>query len=308
MNFKPNFAIIGAQKSGTTTLYEYLKQHPDIYMSKPKEPVFFADDKLYNKGFQFYINKFFKGYNGQKMVGEASTAYSYYIDLQKTVKRIFEFNKDMKLIYVLRNPIERALSSYWWNVRIFIETLTFEKALKLEEKRENTTHILDPWSYKRKGLYFHVIQTYLKYFPKKNLYVVLLDDLKTSPQLTCNEIFNFLHVSKFQIKAIPKKNQNPSALPKNKLIYLFIRRPNMIMSAASFLITHTLGEKIKGRIDDYINEKSLKSLQYPPMKESTFDFLRDYYENDIKQLEKFLHIDLNCWLNSKNKICKKLSN
>jgi len=304
MEFKPNLAIIGAQKAGTTTLHRLLKQHPDITMSEPKETVFFADEKLYNKGIKFYINNYFKEYNGQKMIGEASTAYSNYVGLEKTVKRIFEFNKEMKFIYILRNPIERAISSYWWNVRVMLETLPFEKALKLEEERENTTNILDPWSYKRKGRYFHVIQTYLKYYKKENLKIVLHDELKSSPQLTCNEIFNFLDISQFQIKPLPKKNQNPSALPKNKNLQRFLRRPNKARSAASFLIAHTLGRKVKDKIGSYIDERNLKYVQYPRLNESTYDFLRNYYEKDTKQLEKFLNENLSSWLNSKNKICK----
>ena len=74
MNPSPNFLVIGAQKAGSTSLYEYLKGHPDIFMSYPKEPEFFATDKFYFKGFKFY-EKFFSGYQGQKRIGEASTSY-----------------------------------------------------------------------------------------------------------------------------------------------------------------------------------------------------------------------------------------
>ena len=117
MNPSPNFLIIGAQKSGTTSLYEYLKQHPDVLMSNKKETEFLAYDKFYLKGFNYY-EKFFSGYKGQKCVGEASTDYSNYVGLEKTIKRIYDFNKNMKLIYILRTSTriggnsEKYYSSY----------------------------------------------------------------------------------------------------------------------------------------------------------------------------------------------------
>lgn len=101
MNPSPNFLVIGAQKSGSTSLYEYLKQHPDIFMSDPKEPEFFADDKLFSKGLKLY-ERFFSGYQGQKRIGEASTVYSNHVGIEKTIKRIYQFNKDMKLIYIIK--------------------------------------------------------------------------------------------------------------------------------------------------------------------------------------------------------------
>jgi len=179
MNPSPNFLIIGAQKSGSTSLYECLKQHPDIFMSNPKESEFFATDKLYSKGFKFY-ERFFPGYQTQKLIGEASTVYSNFIGLEKTIKRIYEFNKDMKLIYIIRNPIARAHSAYFWRVRQLYEKLKFEQALELEETRKNNTPLLDPFSYKRLGLYFQIISKYLEFFERENLHVVLFDDLVKS--------------------------------------------------------------------------------------------------------------------------------
>ena len=303
MNMKPspNFLVIGAMKSGSSSLYEFLNQHPDIFMSYPKEPEFFANDKNYSKGFEFY-EKFFSGYQGQKRIGEASTSYSNYIGLEKTIKRIHQFNKNMKLIYIIRNPIARAYSAYFWRVRQLYEKLKFEQALDLEEKRKNNA-LLDAFSYKRMGLYFQIISKYLEFFDLENLHVVLLDDLINSQEETCNGVFEFLNIEKFQVTPIEKKQQNPSGYSKNKFIQKIIGQPNKLRNSVEFVMNHTVGEKTKHRIYHSVIDRNIQEFTYPPMKESTFDYLSDYYKEDIQNLEKFLNRDLSNWRNSKKKLC-----
>jgi len=300
MHPSPNFLLIGAAKAGSTSLYEYLKQHPDILMSYPKEPHYFAREIRYQKGLKYY-QTFFKGYKNQKRVGDASTGYSQYLKLNQTIKRIYDFNKEMKLIYILRNPIQRAYSSYFYQIKDLLENLPFEKALEIEEKRTNATTRVDPFSYKRRGLYFHVISSYLKYFPRENLQVLLLDDLNSSPVKTCNKIFDFLEIEKFQVNPIEK--QNPAKIPQNKTVHRLVLRPNKLRRAVSFILTHGFGEKTKDRVYSLIKEKNLTKLEYPPMKESTYDYLANYFEEDIRNLEKFLNRDLNHWRSSKKILC-----
>jgi len=302
MNPSPNFLIIGAQKSGTTSLYEYLKQHPDILMSNKKETEFFAYDKFYFKGFNYY-ETFFSEYKGQKFVGEASTDYSNYVGLEKTIQRIHDFNKNMKLIYVLRNPIARAYSAYFWRKRQVFETLEFEKALELEESRKNTTHLMDPFSYKRMGLYFKIISKYLKYYNQKNLHVVLFDDLITSPAVTCNKIFDFLDIDEIYVKPLEKNQQNPVGLPKNKYIQRILGQPNKLTNTVGYMIEHSLGEQTKRRLYHYVIDRNIQETNYIPMKETTFQYLLEYFEDEIKNLEKFLKRDLTSWRNSRKELC-----
>ena len=300
MNPCPNFLIIGAQKAGTTSLHEYLNQHPNIFMSQPKEPHFFSKDECFSVGIKYY-QRFFEQLGKQKRIGEASTSYTIYLDLEKVVKRIYAFNKNMKLIYILRSPIKRAYSAYWWNVRGVLEDLSFEDAIAQEEKRINKVPREDPYSYKRRGLYFHIISTYLKYFPRENLEIVFLDDLQASPIDACNKIFDFLCIEKFKITKLEK--QNPATLPKSKTIQKLISYRNPLRTTLSTILTHTGagGKRAKDRLYKFIKGQNLELFDYPPMKESTFDYLANYFEDDIKQLEKFTNRNLSHWSQSKKK-------
>lgn len=303
MNKLPNFLIIGAHKAGSTSLYGYLKQHPDIFMCF-KEPRFFAHDVKYSKGLKYY-SKFFAECKKETMIGEPSSVYSSYLYLEKIIKRIYKFNPKIKLIYILRNPISRTYSFYWWSIRMQAEFLSFEEALQQEETRihKDDFGLIDPWSYKRSGLYFSIIEKYLKYFPKENLKVILLDDLKSSAIKTCNEVFEFLNLKKFDVTILEDDKINKASLPTNKFIQRNLTKPSTITFLISNILRYTLGTDKKMKLLEFINKKTVKSFEYPPMNESTFEYLVKYFKNDIKQLENFLNRDLSQWLNSKEILC-----
>lgn len=288
---KPNFLIIGAQKAGSTTLTKYLMQHPDIFISNPKEPVFFANDTLYNKGLEFY-QKFFVERKNESRIGDASTAYSQYVDLKKVISRIHDFDPNMKIIYILRNPIERAHSAYWHNVRDMVEKLSVEQALEIEESRTNNTFRIDPFSYKRRGLYYFIINSYLKFFPRKNFHVLLLEDLETFPETTCNNIFKFLKIKEFNVTPIPKENF--SVLPKNKIIYKLINHPNKATRFMFNLFGNRFKKKLRVKLDT-LNRKNLEEFTYPLMNVQTENYLIKYFEKDTLELEKFLGRKLSHW-------------
>ena len=304
MNKLPNFLIIGAQKAGTTSLYAYLEQHQDIFMSNPKEPRFFVDDKKYSKGLEYY-SKFFVECKNEIMIGEASTNYSSYSNLEKIIQRIYKFNPKTKLIYILRNPISRSYSSYWWNIRMQAEPLSFEEALQQEENRihKDNAELIDPWSYKRSGLYFYIIEQYLKYFPKENLKVILLEDLESSVIKTCNDIFEFLNLKKFNVTKLEDDFINKATLPTNKFIQWFMNKPSRTLNLMSYFLKYTIGTDKKAKLHEFIDKKTLKTFEYPPMKESNFEYQVKYFENDIKQLENILNRDLSHWINSKEILC-----
>jgi len=297
---KPNFLIIGAQKAGSTSLSKYLIQHPDIFISNPKETVFFANDSLYNKGLEFY-QKFFIERKNESRIGDASTAYSQFADLKKIISRVHDFDPKMKIIYILRNPIERAHSAYWHNVRDLVEDLSFEQALENEESRTNNTFRVDPFSYKRRGLYNFIINSYLKFFPRENFYVFLLEDLESFPETTCNYIFEFLKIKEFNVAPIPKENF--SVLPKNKIIYKLINHPNKATRFMFNLFGNRFKEKIRVKLNA-LNRNNLEEFTYPPMNDETEKYLIKYFEKDIIELEKFLDRDLSHWRTKEQMLTK----
>lgn len=169
----PNFIIPGAQKSGTTALRIYLAQHPEIFMAN-KEIHFFDNDENYKKGIEGY-EKFFDGWKGEKAIGEKTPNYLYY---EKAPERIYKLLPDVKLIFVLRNPVDRAYSHYRHNVRIGQETLSFEKAIEKEEERIKNPRLKKIYSYKDRGKYIIQIKRYAEYFPKSQMLFLLAEDLK----------------------------------------------------------------------------------------------------------------------------------
>src|SRR5204862_1223537 len=109
----PSFFVVGAAKSGTTSLHVYLDQHPDIFMSKPKEPFFFEAE--YDRGPEYYYRRYFGGWNGQREVGESRHRNLYFPYIPA---RIHSYNPNARIIAVLRNPAERAISHWWhWYAR-----------------------------------------------------------------------------------------------------------------------------------------------------------------------------------------------
>jgi hypothetical protein len=203
----PNFLIIGAAKAGTTSLYEYLKQHPQIWMSPVKETNFFAleGETLDFRGpdDQNYINKFsitkiedylnlFQGIENQVAIGEASPLYLYH---PKAPKRIQHYIPNVKLIVILRNPVDRAYSSFLHLVRDRREPLRiFAQALREEDVRIRSSweHI---WHYKQMGFYYVQLNQYFNRFGKQQIRVYLFDDFINNTVCTLKNIFQFLGVN-----------------------------------------------------------------------------------------------------------------
>jgi hypothetical protein len=292
----PNLQIIGAQKAASTSLYSYLIQHPEIYFSKAKEIAFFNHDRKYLEGGLDLYSAFFSEATTEKLVGEASTAYSQHRDINVIVERMYRLDPTTKIIYILRNPIERAYSAYWYNVRDQVEFLSFADAIKTEESRENTTFRSDPYSYKRRGLYVDVLDAYLSKFPADNIHVLLSEDLKKNPAMTCQDIFDFLGVSEFRITN--SIDANKSAQPKSALAHRILNHPNWFRSAGKRFLVSVFGEAFRYRIEPYfqrIRASNLEKFEYPEMEDTIRFYLRDYFRDSISELSIRLNRDLSHW-------------
>lgn len=211
----PSFLIIGAKKSGTTSLYLNLVKHPEVVPSFTKEINYF--NKYYYKSLNWYRSNFpLKLYqrwnnsvhNKQLISGEATPTYIYHPHVPKRVKQV---NPNMKIIAVLRNPIERAFSHYQMEVRHGNESLSFEDATRQEEKRisgefnkmylnENYySQQYEIFSYISSGIYVEQLERWFNYFPKEQILIINNDDFKYNLEATFNQVFSFLNLSKFNI-------------------------------------------------------------------------------------------------------------
>ncbi len=203
---KVNFLVVGAQKSGTSTLNNYLRQHPGVEMAKRKELHFFDMDRNFDDKVDYEkYHRNFKG-DGLKIRGESTPVYMFW---QPAMKRIYEYNPDMKIIAVLRNPIERAFS-HWNMVRnLKRDNEDFLFAIKNEEIRRREMLPLQrrKFSYIARGLYSDQIKRIWRYFPKPQTLFIRHEELIENPKKTMDQISEFLGV--FAFKDLLHRNIRP---------------------------------------------------------------------------------------------------
>lgn len=200
-NQLPYFIIIGAQKGGTSSLFYYLKQHSQLNLPNVKEIHFF--DLNFNKGIDWYKQQFPQTSLSVKKTGEASP---YYLFHPHVPERVFKCCPSVKLIVMLRNPIDRAYSHYMMQRKKWIEYLTFEKAFKSESKwiAKETMKLLENPAYQSKihqkrsyferGKYYTQIKKWLNYFPANQFLFVKSESFFDEPLQELSKVYSFLNI------------------------------------------------------------------------------------------------------------------
>jgi len=213
----PNFIIVGTAKGGTKSLLNYLSQHPDIFTAGIETHFF---DRDYNKGLDYY-SKFFDGWNGEKAIGEKTPKYMY---SSEAPKRIYELNPDMKLIFLLRDPVSRAYSNYIHSYRAGIELYSFETRIKNELKpSENKICFnLNDVDYIERGIYSEQIRRYMRYFDKKNMLFLISEEFWKNEMKTVRKVCDFLEVEDKSDLIDFSRKGNIGFFPKNRLISLSV--------------------------------------------------------------------------------------
>jgi len=177
----PNFLVIGAMKAGTTSLHAYLNAHPEVFVSDPKELDFFVAERNWRRGLAWYERQF-DGADGARAVGEASPNYTKYQLFAGVPERIREVLPDVRLIYVLRHPIERMRSHYVHNLEYFGLTAPIGQVL------------LEDDHYRLCSSYALQLDKYLAHFPREQILVLTAEDLRRRPERELPLIFEFLGV------------------------------------------------------------------------------------------------------------------
>ena len=216
----PNFMIIGAMRSGTTSLWHYLMEHPEIFMSQVKEPMFFCDRQEQGwrmDGLSWWVETredyedLFKAGAGYKAVGEASVLY---LHDSGAARRIKEMIPQVRLICSLRDPCDRAFSEYIYRRMRGVETRSsFLEAIRADQKRPQQEKLL----YLEQGLYYRHLTRYLEYFPKERLKILFYLDLSSDPGRVMREVFEFLDVDP-SVRANTKIRRQAAGLPRYRAI------------------------------------------------------------------------------------------
>ena len=316
----PNFFVIGAAKSGTSSLHKYLAQHPDIYMSPAKEPNYFSflgespnfsgplvktdnlffRDRLKRAKYEFSVTslreyeQLFSGVRGESAIGESSVSYLYF---PAVASRIRERVPDAKLIAILRNPVTRAYSKYQQFRRVVSEPLfDFAEALAAEPDRIRNNWS-PTWFYVDRGFYHRQLRTYYELFDRNQIYICLYEDFCSNPRRQLATIFRFLEVSDdFQVDLAKKHNVSESLrVPRHMLLYDFFMNPSGFSSAVRRLLPNRIIKWSRPLIRKVITRESSEA-DFAPLSVEIATKLRKVFRNDIENLEKLIQRDLSSWL------------
>jgi Sulfotransferase domain len=194
----PEFIIAGAPRSATTWLYTLARRHPQIAMAEPMvpEPKFFLVDELWQRGLDYYSRKWFDPLPAGRVLGEKSANY---FESPVAAERIYRVLPNIKLIFLLRNPVDRAYSNYLWSRQNGLENETFERALALEEQRER--NLAPPLLYSRphayfsRGLYAEHLHRFFRWFAREATLVLRHEDLADCPESVAVAFQRFLCVA-----------------------------------------------------------------------------------------------------------------
>jgi hypothetical protein len=295
----PNFLLVGAAKSGTTSLYHYLQQHPEIYMSPIKEPLFFAF--VGREGLDIESTKtqdvpitrlkdyqaLFADVVDEKAIGEASTGYFHSSRAAENIRRHIP---DVKLIAVLRDPVERAYSTYLMAVRAGIESLDVAEAFQASV-RDPHVPLTGRFErrYLRVGFYYTHLKRYYDRFSPEQIRVSLYEDFKSDPVGLMKGIFEFLDVDRAFVPDTSQRH-NISLAPRNRAWHRFLTESNIIKKALKPFIPSGWRENLVQSLKD-------RNLGTPPeMPAELRHECIELYREEINNLEVLLQRDLSHWL------------
>lgn len=316
MNRLPTFLVVGAVKAGTTSLHEYLQQHPEVYMSPVKETNHFCDADMdfahfnvdYRQDIDHNLDKYlagpmdkkihiahvrtwqqyqllFKNVKDEKAVGEVSNAYLF---CPSTVTAIKQKLPAVKIIMVLRNPVDRLYSQYLMNLKLGKIT---ERDL-LREIEQDQAKIHKGWGvshlYLEVGKYYEQVKRYYDAFPKEQIKVLLFDDFKKDATATMQEIFDFIGVdSSFAIDT--SRRYNEAGMPRfGKLNYW------LTQIGVYGLVKKIFPDELKNRIKALIYTKK----DIPTIQPDERRHLEDLFREDIQQLAQLIGRNLDHWFTS----------
>ena len=294
--FLPNLFIPGAAKSGTTTLHELLNLHPEISMSKVKEPVFWN-----NKNFEKYIEQDWLNYKKlfvekSKICGESTTSYMYYNSFIENINK--NYKKSPKFIFILRNPIDRYNSHFWWMKGLGLEKNKIKNVLNIESGINFEEYDYYPKNYFQFGLYSKWIQRFIDNFGLENIKVITLEKLISNRLDTINSCFDFLGLKK--LESIPEKTSNKTTRIKYSFLYHFIRKSSIgkmnYTKIGKIFLSNKSIDRIKNKLKDIITNWKTEEFEYEPLQSEHRNYLKDAgYFSDVKKLKEIFDYSFNEW-------------
>lgn len=297
---KPNFFIVGAPKCGTTALSKYLQSHPDIFITSPKEPHFFAEEFYIPKitTWSEYLSLFKDVQPQHKVIGEASV---HYLCSELALSKIYQHNPDAKIVAMLRNPVDLVYSYHsqlLYNIGEEDES-DFEKAWHLQASRRQGQNMpplcCSPATlqYKNIGSLGTQVEKMFLIFPKKQIKVILFDDFKSSTSSVYQDVLTFLNVPNDDKTDFHQINKNR----KHRISFLgkLTEKPPEVLTETVKSLKQSLGIKSLGIVKK-IRTINREEFERPPLDTKFRNYLVDEFKDEIVKLSNILNTDLSHWL------------
>lgn len=270
--------IAGAQKSGTTFLHHCLQRHEAIFFPKRPQELHFFDTQNYDKGLEWYAEHFTDVQSSHTAIGQTAPSYIF---VPHTAARIAGALPQVKLIFVLRNPIDRAYSHYWHEFKYGHEILTFEEAIlqSLAGTRNNSRR----FSYIERGMYAQQLKRYLDVFDKSQMLVLKFEELRDNPAATLNVCCKFLGIEpggEELLRGASARAKNTARLPRSLRLQRLVAK---------------IGRRRLGLLTKLIDRLNLETVSYPPMASHIRTQLFDVFQDDIQDLARTFELDFSQW-------------
>jgi hypothetical protein len=296
----PTFYILGGAKCGTTSLYHYLGQHPEVLFSEPKEPTFFEAE--FHKGPDYYWRRYFTHWSGERAIGEARV---YNLYLPYVPARISKLTPRARLIALVRHPVERAYSLWWHRFALNVESRSFEAAIEENLQRiargltfhgEEGARLWKRGLYWRStgtkigtyvdgGYYAQQLRRYYDLFPASQIRIVLFDDLIADPAGVCSELWGFLELS--DLAELDTSAQNAARTERRTSLARVTQR-----WAEPLGLGRLLPRALKERVRPLLRGRPIRR---PSLRPDTRRLLVAHYRNHNRELEDLLQRDLSHW-------------
>lgn len=282
--------IIGVQKAGTSSFLHYLTQHPQICSHQQPEMNFFVDEVEFEKGYSAVLQRYFPcSTKGAKILAAKSVGI---IDSPKFIRRIYEHNSKMQVVILLRNPVDRAYSAYWFARRKGWENLNqFEDALEAGPSR-----FAGEWpreqecSYLKRGIYVHQIQAVLDCFPRTQVYIFQLEEIRQDVLSVCQTLYKACDIAADFVPEVHQRYNTATLARSDRLAYL-ISNAKPIKK----LLRHVLPPSVADNIKHTLQRWNQKKVGLPQMQPETRARLLDFYRPYNHELSQLLGQDLTHW-------------
>jgi len=287
--------IIGSPKCGTTTVHEALRQHPDIFMPASKDK-WFLIDAAPNHVPEAELPAYYTGYRGERLVGCSEASL---ITFPSGIARVHRYNPLARLILILRNPVDRAYSAYWFSRRNLLEdSESFERALEREDERSAGDYrAYANLRYRAQGRYLEQLEAVYAHFPREQVFVGIFDDLQADPGDFLGSLVDWLGLDPAKLtSAASGQHRNSAGMPRSKVLQrLLVRPPEPARRLYHTLAPAGLKAFVWTKVVEPLIDRNRVPFKYPPMAPATRQQLATYFAPHNAKLGQAIGRDLSHW-------------